>query len=571
MAALRFAFQPSHSQQEIYSNLPMNLRDNPGPKLSIYIDITFAECPAKVRALAGVSAGSDVVLQFRAVRNGKVSRKLGSETLEDIESLDPYFSVVFVPPIRDIAAAGMQPFHLLLADAMNPRRGGKGLAKLMKLLRSQLRDGAEKILLPQRDFARNLLGARRLTATAEHLILDELHRIPRLEVDFGDAKAVPLDALGTGHQSAVVINLYRQLGEQLKGDTLFLFEEPDNHLHPTTVRMIGDELRRLSENAQVLASTHSPILINCLGFSSVRPLARGTDGGTRLRSSVLPADDDKELRALLTQFGIRASEPLLSRRVIVVEGPADATILGELCELHTGRTADQLDLLILPANGKPGVVKLCALFKQLDCDWRAVLDYDAAFRADARLMIEGLSQGTAVAAISAVQPMIDNTNRRGRGAIKLLSQMEAEVKNGYKEPPPLDASPLADLIAKVGPLSSVDRSALADSIRKRRDLKTRTILGPRGIVLWSGSIEDALLRRPGSIDAVESSLVRQGRISGPIGGSQQQREEEVRGILHGFGEDPAALRIVVRDLHAAGMFKRSEIAAACTMLFDGLD
>lgn len=39
---------------------------------------------------------------------------------------------------------------------------------------------------------------------------------------------------GTGHQSSVIIHLYRQLGELTGGHTLFLFEEPDNHLHPPT-------------------------------------------------------------------------------------------------------------------------------------------------------------------------------------------------------------------------------------------------------------------------------------------------------------------------------------------------
>ena len=68
--------------------------------------------------------------------------------------------------------------------------------------------------------------------------LETLYELVTLDVKV-DGQSIPLQDLGTGHQSALIIHLFRQFGEVTEGDTLFLFEEPGNHLHPSTIRPSG--------------------------------------------------------------------------------------------------------------------------------------------------------------------------------------------------------------------------------------------------------------------------------------------------------------------------------------------
>jgi energy-coupling factor transporter ATP-binding protein EcfA2 len=64
------------------------------------------------------------------------------------------------------------------------------------------------------------------------------------------------------------------------GASLLLVEEPENGLHPSRIRDVMEILRKISETAQVVIATHSPLVINEMQPNEVTVVTRD-DGGTR--------------------------------------------------------------------------------------------------------------------------------------------------------------------------------------------------------------------------------------------------------------------------------------------------
>ena len=67
---------------------------------------------------------------------------------------------------------------------------------------------------------------------------------------------------------------------QYCGASLLLVEEPENGLHPSRIRDVMEILRKISETAQVVIATHSPLVINEMRPEEVTVVTRD-DGGTR--------------------------------------------------------------------------------------------------------------------------------------------------------------------------------------------------------------------------------------------------------------------------------------------------
>ena len=63
---------------------------------------------------------------------------------------------------------------------------------------------------------------------------------------------------------------------------LFLVEEPENGLHPARIADVMRALRKMSETAQVVIATHSPLVVNELAGNEVSVVTRSGNEGTRV-------------------------------------------------------------------------------------------------------------------------------------------------------------------------------------------------------------------------------------------------------------------------------------------------
>jgi predicted ATPase len=69
---------------------------------------------------------------------------------------------------------------------------------------------------------------------------------------------------------------------QYCGASLLLVEEPENGLHPSRIRDVMSILRKVSESAQVVIATHSPLVINEMKANEVTVVTRD-EGGTHCK------------------------------------------------------------------------------------------------------------------------------------------------------------------------------------------------------------------------------------------------------------------------------------------------
>jgi len=87
-------------------------------------------------------------------------------------------------------------------------------------------------------------------------------------------------------------------------DRVLLIEEPENSLHPSRLKSVIELLRKLTTGelgfapCQVIITTHSPILLNCVEPSEVRVFQRREDGSTKVnRMDAMP-----EIETLSKEF-----------------------------------------------------------------------------------------------------------------------------------------------------------------------------------------------------------------------------------------------------------------------------
>src|SRR5258708_784314 len=376
--ALCLAFSENVTRADADENLPHALLGPGGPLLSIYVDIAFDQVPAEVQGIVGV-ASPILDYSFRLFRSGTVTRKLGGVTLTDdqFKALREKFQPLYVPPIRDLAAGGLAPLQALMKTALNKAKGPNTIGQARRALRNAVTTKAQPLLDRQQQIAKSFLGATSLEIRSEEVGVNALAEQLSLVVRrAGDE--VPLAEVGTGHQSAVIMALYRALGQSIQGEVLFLFEQPDNHLHTTTIRAIANDLLELSKSSQVLISTHSPILIGISGVAGLVPLSLSDARETERRQLHVPAAwDDREIRRKLDHFGLRLTEPLFASKVIVVEGPTDRAFFEALYEHVVGHPADADNILVIAVGGKGSIPDLVEVLNALSANWRLVVDSDA--------------------------------------------------------------------------------------------------------------------------------------------------------------------------------------------------
>jgi len=468
----------------------------------------------------------------------------------------------------------MEPFRELLASALQRARGSKSLKKPLNETEEILKHKASRLLSDHEEFAEKTLGVSGLKLDTSDVSLDKMYKRVSLSVEF-DGNNLPLSKIGTGHQSALIIHLFRQLGnEYYDGDTLFLFEEPANHLHPTTTRSIGSDLSDISNTSQVFISTHSPILINYFGFDRLIPLKIDKNKNTIKREPKSSELKDGELRSLFNHHGLKLTEPFLSKRVIVVEGNSDLSIISRLIYRKLGSTPDQADILVVPVGGKHHVVEVSSYLERLDVDWKAVFGWDAVINGEKRVTISELQ---------------DENIRRGKGAVQLLKKLlndtnrangfEGQLDEIYDE---LDGnapkttlykdSKIHLFLEKDNHLESInreDKSKLIGGLDSKHVTKYQPILNKYNAWVWRNDIESAILYKDKSYEIAEDSLIESGEISTRVPRSANWKQR-IHNRVHNIG-NPITLRKLVDDLDREGMFSRTQVNKAIGWILEDLE
>ena len=567
LAAIQYAFRDDLSKKVIRDNLPREmLVGQGGPKLSTWIWITFENVPANFCRTVGITTANEIEFEFRAIKSGTVSRRIGGIDISPSNFLS-HFSIVFVPAIRDILTSGLEPFMNVYISALKKKRGEGGIKQITETVRSALADPANTVLSGQSEILKQMLNDDGLGLNTKEVVLDDLYSLLSLTIK-RDGKSIPLEQMGTGHQSAVVMGLYRSFGEATPGKTLYLFEEPANHLHPTSTRSIGDELKKISEDSQVILSSHSPILLEHFGLENAIGLKTNDSHETQRRNINLTNFTDKQIRSVLQVHSLRSTEPLFAKRVVLVEGVSDINALSCIYEHRNDSFGPNYnDILVVATNGKGRIVELAELLTSLDVEWRALLDWDAVESGDFPVLVP-LDAGDLATATQACDDLLawtETSNKRGDGVRKNLEHIRKQLVDGLPSPVAFTGSCL-EKILNIASASGADKTSIRNAIAGRQKTVYRGLLKKYGICIWPVDLEDSLVQKNGSESYVEQSLIRLNLITANMFPNPGKKAKLVK-YLSKRKTEVEMNREVVSDLEANRQFSKTDINYNFNVLF----
>ncbi len=161
---------------------------------------------------------------------------------------------------------------------------------------------------------------------------------------------IPINKRGSGVRRLILLNFFRAKAEQLikaedRASAIYAIEEPETSQHPNNQRMLLRALSDLSSEAQVIISTHTPMLARALPDSTLRYVRVLEDKG---REIVTGGDETNQ--ELARSLGVLPDNTV--RLFIAVEGPNDITFLQGISAALQGAGLDIPNLEQMELNGE---------------------------------------------------------------------------------------------------------------------------------------------------------------------------------------------------------------------------
>lgn len=173
---------------------------------------------------------------------------------------------------------------------------------------------------------------------------------------------IPISSSGSGLRTIllVLIKLFLETRENENdvlenslNNTVFIFEELENNLHPAIQRNLFEFLYQWSKenNSQIFLTTHSTIPINMFsGRDNVTLTHIKKENNRIITNSALSFIENEDI---LMSLGVRASDILQSNAVIWVEGPSDRIYINKWIELYSdGALKENIHYQILFYGGR---------------------------------------------------------------------------------------------------------------------------------------------------------------------------------------------------------------------------
>ena len=188
---------------------------------------------------------------------------------------------------------------------------------------------------------------------------------------------------GSGIQSAIYFAI--SLATSMDSGTSYLvgIEEPEQNMHPQAQRKLIDSLNNPQKynNAQFVLTTHSTVIIDKLGHSSIA-LCRKCKGETRDIITAIKQIDESiwnkyqmEEERYTSFFDFKNSDFFFSDFIIITESSVDCKILSHLLEKE-GINPTEKGISFIPADGEKSIKYPYSIVKELEIPFLCIVDRD---------------------------------------------------------------------------------------------------------------------------------------------------------------------------------------------------
>ncbi|MBU7571006.1 MAG: AAA family ATPase, partial [Flavobacterium sp.] len=167
--------------------------------------------------------------------------------------------------------------------------------------------------------------------------------------------------------------------KQGHADSILLLDEPGLSLHPLAQYDLATFFRKLSEDNQLIYTSHSPFLVDMENLANVKAVYVDKNSGRTKVSSNLRYDEvdaEKSIYPVHAALGLTVSDTLLLGCIpILVEGPSDQILLTMIKRYlnSKGKLLNNRELVFIPTGGVRGMGPVTKLVMSRDSELPYVL------------------------------------------------------------------------------------------------------------------------------------------------------------------------------------------------------
>ena len=227
-------------------------------------------------------------------------------------------------------------------------------------------DIANRILAPLQEFLPQLTNVE-IRSRGRRLVWRGFRN--DVDVILNDGTPTSILYKGDGIKSLVSLAILKESKNEI-GASIIAIEEPESHLHPEAIHSLVNVIKGISENHQVIITTHNPLFVQRNNISNNIIVDHGT---------AKPAKNIKEIRELL---GVLPEDNLINAsHVLVVEGEDDKIALNKILSSLSPTIKDALiknKLVIQPLAGATNLNYELSRLRSYVCRYFVFLDADEA-------------------------------------------------------------------------------------------------------------------------------------------------------------------------------------------------
>lgn len=303
-------------------------------------------------------------------KRGKGGKTLNSKSGKIADFIGRNIIFNYIPAVRTDTEA-MDVVRKMLSREMRMLEKHKeyqvALETIRKIQEPVLKELGDKIKSPLQEF---LPSVKNVTIE----IPEDARRISMrsdFQIIVDDGTPTSLAYKGDGVKSLAALGLLKDKVTN-SGASIIAIEEPESHLHPAAIHQLNTVITSLSNNNQVVLTTHNPLFVDRNDIKSNIIVNSG---------KATPAKSTKQIREIL---GIKASDNLTNASyVLVVEGEDDVIALKAILPTLSEVIAKSLksNLLVIEQIGGAGNLPYkLTLLKNSLCAYHCFLDHDDAGR-----------------------------------------------------------------------------------------------------------------------------------------------------------------------------------------------
>lgn len=381
----------SCSADDFYYSLDKSVLDDTAEIDASLVDLTEDE---QITFLSWCDADFNAHLHLRIAENsekpGAMKRKYwGGESTASIFEEDTFDRVecIYLPPLRDAEAKLSAGRRSRLAMLLKKKYGDNtgNLVKSVADFNSDIiqnKDGKYSEIQDIKNAIngklRESLGERlgqsvnlQFSETTFNKIIENIRLVffpQNGETDIEKFRDLATNSLGYNNL-LYIATVFAEL-ELIKDSNVFtilLIEEPEAHLHPQLQVKFIKYLEALADtlpNAQVIVSTHSPVLASSVEINKLIHVNGDTESIVATTLSQKDFNDSLAEKYINRWLDVTKSTMLFSRGIILVEGIAEALVLPKLAEIvlkqynqnctedqRLASTLDEMGVSVINING----------------------------------------------------------------------------------------------------------------------------------------------------------------------------------------------------------------------------